>query len=269
MENKYLHGYSEIEQERLVKQADILSQYIYPNFDFSEVNHLLELGCGSGGQTQQLLKRNPHLKITGLDISEEQISQAEHNFKSFPKWKENVKWICGSLETIHFEEKVDAVFICWVLEHVANPLELLKQAKKVIKPGGSIYITEVYNHSFDYQPRIPSFDDYFTKYNQLQLDMGGNPHIGPQLGNLLFDAGFEDIKVLPSPNFHDKSTPESRQFMFEYWFDLMKSAKVQLINHKYLTQNEWETFENEYETIYQVESAYFYYCAFQVIAKVY
>ena len=80
MENKYLHGYSNTEQERLVLQADILSEYMYPNFDFSGVKTLLELGCGSGGQTQQMLKRYPYLKITGVDISSEQMKQAEQNF---------------------------------------------------------------------------------------------------------------------------------------------------------------------------------------------
>ncbi len=268
MENKYLHGYSNTEQERLVLQADILSEYIYPNFDFSGVKTLLELGCGSGGQTQQMLKRYPYLKITGVDISSEQIKQAEQNFSSIPDWKDKVKWVCGSIEDVHFEEKMDAVFICWVLEHVSNPLEILKQAKNVLKPGGTIFITEVYNHSFDYAPRIASFDVYFKAYNQLQIDMGGNPYIGPKLGSLLVDADYKNIKVIPSPNFHDKSTPESRQFMFEYWFDLMKSAQEQLLKHNYLALSEIEAFEKEYIELYKDQNSFFYYCAFQAVAKV-
>jgi ubiquinone/menaquinone biosynthesis C-methylase UbiE len=268
MENKYLHGYSNQEQERLVQQADILSEYIYPNFDFSEVKTLLELGCGSGGQTLQLLKRNPHLQITGLDISSDQIKQAKHNFSLLPQWDKNVKWICGSLENIHFDEKMDAAFICWVLEHVSDPLELLKQAKNAIKPGGKIFITEVYNRSFDYAPRLDSFDTYYKAYNQLQIDLGGNPHIGPVLGNLLIDAGFKNVQIHPSINFHDKSSPQTRNFMFAYWFDLMKSAKDQLLNHNYLTLSEIEVFEKEYVEIYKDQNSFFYYCAFQAIANV-
>lgn len=268
MENKYLHGYSDSEQERLIKQADILSDYIYPTFNFSNINTVLELGCGSGGQTQQLLKRNPHLKITAVDISQEQIDQAQHNFNALPQWKDNVKWVCGAIEDIQIEEKVDAVFICWVLEHVSNPLEILEQVKKKLKIGGKIYITEVYNRSFDYFPKISSFDNYFKAYNQLQIDMGGNPHIGVDLGNLLFDAGYKNIEVLPSNNFHDKTNSSSRQFMFEYWFDLMKSAKEQLIKSQYLSVSEIESFENDYQKIYQDDNAYFYYCAFQAIAEI-
>jgi hypothetical protein len=48
----------------------------------------------------------------------------------------------------------------------------------------------------------------------------------------------------------------------------MKSAQEQLLKHNYLALSEIEAFEKEFETIYQDENAYFYYCAFQVIAEV-
>jgi trans-aconitate methyltransferase len=72
----YLHGFSTEEQERLRKQAAFAEFKVYQDIDFSECKELVEVGCGVGAQTEILLRRFPHLRITGIDLNEQQLDAA-------------------------------------------------------------------------------------------------------------------------------------------------------------------------------------------------
>lgn len=82
MTQEYIHGFSREEQERLIRQAEFLKPYIYEKIQMTNVNHLLEVGCGVGAQTKILLEIFPHLKITGVDLSKDQLAVAEKRLKN-------------------------------------------------------------------------------------------------------------------------------------------------------------------------------------------
>ena len=51
----YLHGYKNEEQDRLEKQASFLQESIFKNVTLENYSNLLELGCGTGAQSQIIL----------------------------------------------------------------------------------------------------------------------------------------------------------------------------------------------------------------------
>ncbi len=55
--NKYLHGYEEVEQERLLEQAKVIESNIFDFIDYSDCQRLLEIGSGVGAQTEILQRR--------------------------------------------------------------------------------------------------------------------------------------------------------------------------------------------------------------------
>ncbi|MFX6190219.1 class I SAM-dependent methyltransferase, partial [Acinetobacter baumannii] len=69
----YLHGFSETEQARLVKQARLAESTIFRNIDYAGARRLLEIGSGVGAQTEILLRRFPELHVTCVELSERQI----------------------------------------------------------------------------------------------------------------------------------------------------------------------------------------------------
>ncbi len=75
----YIHGFSSEEQSRLTRQARMFENTLFSRIDFSESKRLLEVGCGVGAQTEILLRRFPHLELTGVDRSEAQLAAAERN----------------------------------------------------------------------------------------------------------------------------------------------------------------------------------------------
>ena len=78
-ESNYLHGFSSVEQARLMKQARLLENTIFGNIDYTGVQRLLEVGSGVGAQTEILLRRFPELHVTCVDLNEAQLTAASHN----------------------------------------------------------------------------------------------------------------------------------------------------------------------------------------------
>ena len=93
--------------------------------------NLLEVGVGSGSHLQ-LYK---HHCITGIDISESMLHLAEQ-YKS----PENVLMLMDG-EHMKFDDgSFDFVVMCHVLAVVGDPDQLLIEARRVLQPGGKLFI---------------------------------------------------------------------------------------------------------------------------------
>lgn len=263
----YLHGYTEAERTRLTAQAGFLENMIYEFLDLSNCRNMLEVGCGTGAQSKILLSKYPELRITACDINEDQIAQAKTEFESLPQLKDNIQFFVADANELPFEKKsFDSIFIVWVLEHVKNPMELLKNLKVFLKPGGKIYITEVYNNSLFISPEAPFQKEYYHRYGELQKRMGGDPILGMKLGNLLFDAGYDHITTRNLNRHYDKSNIMAKEMMFDYWKSLLLSAKDNLMAEKMIDEKFLEQTMNEIDLIKKDENSIFYYCPIQAEA---
>src|SRR5688500_13421366 len=75
-EIEYIHTFTPDEQDRLVRQAERLEAHVHQYVDLSGCSTVLEIGCGVGAQLRLLGRRYPDLRLTGVDISENQIRRA-------------------------------------------------------------------------------------------------------------------------------------------------------------------------------------------------
>ncbi|EIM73692.1 methyltransferase [Nitritalea halalkaliphila LW7] len=206
---RYIHGYLSEEQERLREQAAVIEGPIYDTLDLSGVQRLLEIGSGVGAQTEILLRRFPQLHITGLEYEPSQIAKANLNREAFGMPADQVQFVQGDAHAIPLQGGFDGAFICWVLEHVHNPLQVLKETWKQLLPGGKVWVTEVFNATFYTYPHQPAVMHYWQAYNTFQREIGGDPDVGVKLGGLLQKAGFQQI-TLRDDGFHlDAVCPKS------------------------------------------------------------
>jgi ubiquinone/menaquinone biosynthesis C-methylase UbiE len=193
---EYLHGFSEAEQERLKKQADFIEPQVYRNIDLTEVKELLEVGCGVGAQSNILLRRFPKIKLTGIDFSDKQLAAAKELLSGVPYAKGRFRLQQMNAQQMTFKAKsFDGAFLCWVLEHVPDPQLVMKEVRRVLKPGGVVYITEVTNSSFFLNPYSPNLWKYWMAFNDFQFAHAGDPFVGAKLGNFLAAAGFQNIET--------------------------------------------------------------------------
>ncbi|MBC7659643.1 MAG: class I SAM-dependent methyltransferase [Chitinophagaceae bacterium] len=263
-EEGYLHGYSTIEQDRLKYQAQFTEQTIYGNLDLSGINELLEVGVGVGAQSEIILRRFPHIKITGIDQSDTQLGAARKflESKSYAKDRFDLKQMDAT--NMDFESLMfDGAFICWVLEHVPSPERVLSEVRRVLKKGAKVYITEVMNHSFFLEPYSPNLWKYWMAMNDYQHEQTGDPFVGAKLGNLLLAQGYQDIHTQVKTWHFDNRQPEQRKRYIEFWTQILLSAKDQLLKANYIDQETLTMAQEELKQVAKDPNAVFYFSFMQ------
>lgn len=267
-EEKYLHGYSSEEQQRLYKQARFMENKIYSDIDFSTVTRLLEVGCGVGAQSEILLRRFPHLFLTGLDYADKQIEQAKSFLSTVAYATDRYELLQGNAMDMDFASgaQFDGAFLCWVLEHIPDPTRVLSEVRRVLRPGSPVVITEVLNSSFFVEPYSPSVLQYWMRFNDLQYDMGGDPFVGAKLGNLLQSVGYKRIITEPKTYHLDNRNPAKRAEMIAYWTELLLSGLPQLLEAGYVDTDLADKVKEEMRVVAKSPNAVFFYTFIQAKA---
>lgn len=263
---KYIHGYHEEEQERLREQAMVIEKPIYDFIDFSQVTELLEIGSGVGAQTEILLRRFPHLKITGVEYEPKQIQKARANMAQLGFGSDRVEFIQQDATALQLSKMYDGAFICWVLEHIPDPICVLKSMKPFLKKGARVSIMEVFNNTFYTYPTSEAIMEYWRIYNQYQVTIGGDPQVGARLGDLLQESGYEQID-LRSGGFHlDSRMPEEKKTVFTYWKNLMSSGAPLLLEEGLVTEKQVKDMQEAMDKLRDLPQSVFYYRFIQATA---
>ena len=205
-DTQYVHGYSGREALRLNDQATTLEELIHHDSLFGEGTVVLEAGCGVGAQTKIIARKNPGTNFISIDISKESLNEAEKTIKSLGI--DNVQFKQADIFNLPFhDETFDSVIICFVLEHLHNPLQALNELKRVTKEGGTIMAVEGDHGSTFFYPDSEYAHQAIDCQVQLQKQNGGNSNIGRELYPLLRFAGFFDVAVSPRMVYVDASKP--------------------------------------------------------------
>lgn len=207
MNSAYVHGYDQTETTRLQDQASTLVELLHHDSSFPPGSRVLEVGCGVGAQTVTLAKNSPGAIITAIDVSEASIAQARTRMAS--EGIDQVTFQRADIFDLPFRaNSFDHVFVCFVLEHLADPTEALSILGRVIKPGGTITIIEGDHGSVYFYPESNQAYMAVDCQIKLQAEAGGNAKIGRELYPLLNSAGYKNIRVSPRMVYVDPSKPE-------------------------------------------------------------
>jgi ubiquinone/menaquinone biosynthesis C-methylase UbiE len=204
---KYVHGYSEREKSRLEDQANTLDALIHHDTLWGKGETILEAGCGVGAQTQIIAPKNPESHFVSVDISVDSVVKAKQAIEMAAIT--NVQFKVADIFNLPFEDETfDHVFVCFVLEHLSEPIRALAELKRVLKKGGSMTAIEGDHGSAYFYPDSAEARKAIECQVQLQKNHGGNALIGRELYPLLTKAGFKNVKVSPRMVYVDNSRPE-------------------------------------------------------------
>jgi len=206
MISAYVHGYDPRENLRLQDQASTLVELLHSDTSYPQGSSVLEAGCGVGAQTVTLAAHSPGALITSIDVSEASVIEAKKAVQA--AGIHNVTLRQADIFHLPFQpESFDHVFVCFVLEHLAQPVAALRALKHVLKPGGTITVIEGDHGSTYFYPD----SDYARRAVRCQVELqaraGGNALIGRALYPLLREAGFGEVHVSPRMVYADASKP--------------------------------------------------------------
>lgn len=202
----YVHGYDPRESDRLQDQASILADLLHTDTAYPAGSSVLEAGCGTGAQTITLARNSPDARITSIDLSAASLSEAQAKIAAISLT--NVQFQQADLFHLPFAPaSFDHIFVCFVLEHLSQPLSALTQLKALLKPGGSITVIEGDHGSAYFHPDQAAAHDAIQCLVELQQRAGGNSLIGRQVYPLLVEAGFSTVQVSPRIVYVDASRP--------------------------------------------------------------
>lgn len=108
-----------------------------PFLDFAGLpddGHVFDAGCGTGALSAEIVRRNPYLDITGIDISPDYIGYARDREETA-----QVRFQTGDLTALDFPDAMfDQTLSQLVLHFIPDPGRALRELVRVTKPGGTV-----------------------------------------------------------------------------------------------------------------------------------
>jgi ubiquinone/menaquinone biosynthesis C-methylase UbiE len=173
---------------------------------------VLDLGCGLGDDARRLFDLvQPGGAVIGVDARADMIAQARQRparrADSPPSPDGDiapnggVQFVAGPAEGIPLPDgSCDAVRADRLLQHVSDPLIVLTEVERVLRPGGAVVLVEPDWRTMAIHPGSPGGgdDDHVLEAVwKWQIAHTRHPLMGRQLRARLRQAGFSQVQVVP------------------------------------------------------------------------
>jgi len=233
-EPQYIHGTQGAEQRRLAALNALTNPSFREFLKLGEARSVLEVGSGLGILTREVARSNPRAEIVGVEYLREQLMKTDGHGEP------NLRFVQGDAHRLQFEDAgFDVVYCRWLLEHVADPGAVVREMRRVLRPGGWIFVLENDVSLQRYDPPAPRAERMWSLVAQLQAKLGGDALIGSKLFGLLTAAGFKEVNVSLAPEVHASGAPG-----FKVWIqnqiELFQGCAGELQRHGLATAHDTE-----------------------------
>ena len=155
----------------------------------------IDVGCGTAGVAFELARRvGPEGRVVGMDIDDLRLDEART--EASERRLSNVEFRVADIRTLSPpEEEFDLVYSRFLVDHVAQPADVVSTMSRMLKPGGTL-VMECTDYSGWYcYPGLAAFDRAVELSAQERLRTGGFPDIGARLPVFSLDAGLVDVQM--------------------------------------------------------------------------
>ena len=178
---------------------------LHPN-----MQNLLDIGCGAGNYTLKLLQKKAPLCCTLLDLSQPMLNRAKQRIEAQSP-ESQCTFIQADLRTLELPEATfDCIMAGAVLHHLRENADwesVFRKLYKLLKPGGSIWISDYICHDrLEIQSLIyrKYYGDYLENLEDAAyrdkvfayIEQEDTPRSLNYQLDLLKKVGFQEVEVL-------------------------------------------------------------------------
>jgi SAM-dependent methyltransferase len=189
----YVHGTTPEEQERLTAMNDMMNQASLAELRLAPAERVLDVGAGLGQLTRAMARRTG-ATVVGVERSAEQIAEAIRQARA--AGEEHLLDVrAGDAEHLPLEDHEWATFDVahtrFLLEHVPDPLEVVRAMVRAVRPGGRVILEDDDHDLLRLWPEPPGVMPIWNAYMRSYDRAGNDPIVGRRLVQLLHRAGAE------------------------------------------------------------------------------
>jgi SAM-dependent methyltransferase len=197
-DSHYLHGTAPVEQDRLARLNDLLNDRALAELVLRAGDRVLDVGSGLGQLTRAMARQvGPAGRVLGIERSPEQLAAARR-----------LAAAAGELEAVEFRPgdamrlpladdewgTFDVAHARFVLEHVTDPVGVVRQMVRAVRPGGRVVLQDDGHDTFRLSPEPPGFGVLWRSYMRTYDRVGNDPFIGHRLVSVLHQAGAAPVR---------------------------------------------------------------------------
>jgi len=215
----YTHGHHEtVLRSHSIRDISNSAEYLRPFL--AESTRLLDVGAGPGSITVDFARSVARVTATEIDANALSLSRDLAASTGLT----NLDFCVEDVHSLSFaDDSFDIVHAHQVLQHVGDPVQALREMRRVTTPGGIVAVRDADYAGFIWFPVLPELDRWLDLYRRAARANGGEPDAGRRLLAWARAAGFDDVTATTSNWTY--ATPEDRAWWGGMWADrILESA---------------------------------------------
>jgi SAM-dependent methyltransferase len=220
--NRYTHGHHEsVLRSHRWRTAENSAAYLLPHLTAGMT--LLDVGSGPGTLTADLATRVAPGRVTAAEPDEAVLRLARE--EAARRGVANVDFVAADVHALRLPDAAfDVVHAHQVLQHVADPVQALREMRRVCRPGGLVAARDSDYSAFTWFPAVPALDEWLALYRRVARVNGGEPDAGRRLLSWARAVGFTDVTATASTWCF--ATPADRQWWGGMWAQRIRTSDM-------------------------------------------
>lgn len=193
----YIHGTSPEEQRRLSLMNDVLlNQAELRELNLRGDESVIDFGSGLGQFTRAMARALPRGRVVGIERDEKQLAGSRRLAKDDGEEK-LADFRSGDVIDLDLGgewETYDVAHARFVLEHVRDPLSVVRNMVRSVRPGGRIVIADDDHDVMRLWPEPAGVNELWRAYMRTYDRNGNDPYVGRRIVSLMHAAGAKPVR---------------------------------------------------------------------------
>jgi SAM-dependent methyltransferase len=158
---------------------------------------LLDVGCGPGTITLDLARVVAPGAVVGVDAAEAPLAAARADADAAGLGNVTFQ-VADAMSLPYLDGSFDVVHAHQVLQHVPDPVGMLREMRRVCRPGGLVAARDSDYAAMSWHPAEAGLRDWLALYELTARASGGEPDAGRWLLAWAHAAGLQDVTASAS-----------------------------------------------------------------------